>query len=73
MPMTHIASWWLALSMRSVVGVEEELASACRQILDLVETHGYRFDDIGVVGNDTRLATWVAFGFLCVDQHFHTG
>lgn len=23
-------------------------------------------DDIGVVGNDTRLATWVAFGFLCV-------
>jgi len=22
--------------------------------------------DIGVVGNDTRLATWVAFGFLCV-------
>lgn len=38
-----------ALSMRSVVGAEEELASACRQILDLVETHGYRFDDIGVV------------------------
>lgn len=23
-------------------------------------------DDIGVVGDDTRLATWVAFGFLCV-------
>lgn len=22
-------------------------------------------DDIGVVGNDTRLATWVSFGFLC--------
>ena len=22
--------------------------------------------DIGVVGNDTRMATWVAFGFLCV-------
>ena len=22
--------------------------------------------DIGVVGNDTRVATWVAFGFLCV-------
>lgn len=23
-------------------------------------------DQIGIVGNDTRLATWVAFGFLCV-------
>lgn len=38
-----------ALTVRSVVGVEEELASACRLILDLVETNGYRFEDIGVV------------------------
>jgi ATP-dependent helicase/nuclease subunit B len=38
-----------ALSMRSVVGIEEELASTCRLVLDLVETNGYRFDDIGVV------------------------
>lgn len=37
------------LAIRSVVGVEEELASACRMILDLVETNGYRFEDIGVV------------------------
>jgi ATP-dependent helicase/nuclease subunit B len=37
------------LAVRSVVGVEEELASACRVILDLVETNGYRFEDIGVV------------------------
>lgn len=37
------------LSIRSVVGAEEELAAACRTMLDLVETHGYRFDEIGVV------------------------
>ncbi len=39
----------VTLSVHSVIGVEEELASACRTILDLVETNGYRFDDIGVV------------------------
>ncbi len=38
-----------SLNIRSVVGVEEELASTCRLILDLVETNGYRFEDIGVV------------------------
>ena len=37
------------LFVRSVVGPEEELSAACRTILDLVETHGYRFDEIGVV------------------------
>ncbi len=37
------------LSVRSVIGAEEELSAACRTILDLVETHGYRFDEIGVV------------------------
>ncbi|HKY70603.1 MAG TPA: hypothetical protein VJL88_01665, partial [Nitrospira sp.] len=37
------------LSIQSVVGPEEELAVTCRTILDLVETHGYRFDEIGVV------------------------
>ncbi len=39
----------VALSLRSTIGVEEELASTCRAILDLVETNGYRFGDIGVV------------------------
>ena len=38
-----------AVSCRSTVGVEEELASTCRTILDLVETNGYHFEDIGVV------------------------
>jgi ATP-dependent helicase/nuclease subunit B len=37
------------LFVRSVVGTEEELATVCRTILDLAETHGYRFDEIGVV------------------------
>lgn len=37
------------LHVRSVVGVEEELASACREMLDLVETNGYQFDEIGLV------------------------
>ena len=36
------------LIVRSVIGVEEELAITCRTILDLVETNGYRFDEIGV-------------------------
>ena len=39
----------IELSVRSVIGADEELASACRTILDLVETNGYRFDEIGVV------------------------
>lgn len=33
----------------SAVGVEGELGAAAMQILALVETHGYRFDQIGVV------------------------
>ncbi|MBL8073678.1 MAG: exodeoxyribonuclease V subunit gamma [Nitrospira sp.] len=39
----------VTLSISSVIGAEEELASTCRRILDLVETNGYRFDEIGVV------------------------
>ena len=37
------------LTTRSVIGAEEELAATCRTILDLVETSGYRFDEIGVI------------------------
>jgi ATP-dependent helicase/nuclease subunit B len=36
------------LTVRSMIGAEEELATTCRAILDLVETNGYRFDQIGV-------------------------
>ena len=32
-----------------MIGPEEELAATCRTILDLVETNGYRFDEIGVI------------------------
>ena len=39
----------VTLSISSVIGAEEELSSTCRQILDLVETNGYQFDEIGVV------------------------
>ena len=37
------------LSVTSVIGVEEELAAVCREILTLVEVNGYRFDEIEVV------------------------
>ena len=39
----------VTVSISSVIGADEELASTCRQILDLVETNGYRLDEIGVV------------------------
>jgi ATP-dependent helicase/nuclease subunit B len=37
------------LSVTNMIGVEEELATVCREILTLVEVNGYRFDEIGVV------------------------
>ena len=37
------------LSVTNVIGVEEELATVCREILILIEVNGYRFDEIGVV------------------------
>jgi ATP-dependent helicase/nuclease subunit B len=43
------------LSVTSVIGAEEELAAVCREILTLVEVHGYRFDDIGVVARSFDL------------------
>lgn len=46
---TGVASPPIRVSIRSVIGAEEELATTCRTILDLVETHGYRFDEIGVI------------------------
>ncbi|TAJ08753.1 MAG: hypothetical protein EPO61_07545 [Nitrospirae bacterium] len=33
----------------STVGVEDELTTVCKEMLNLVETHGYRFDEIGLV------------------------
>ena len=37
------------LSVTNVIGVEEELATVCREILILIEVNGYRLDEIGVV------------------------
>jgi ATP-dependent helicase/nuclease subunit B len=37
------------LSVTNVIGVEEELATVCREVLTLVEVNGYRFDEVGVV------------------------
>lgn len=37
------------LSIKNVVGVEEELATVCREILTLVEVNDYHFEEIGVV------------------------
>jgi ATP-dependent helicase/nuclease subunit B len=37
------------LSVTNMIGVEEELATVCREILTLTEVNGYRFDEIGVV------------------------
>src|SRR5262245_15580406 len=37
------------LSVTNVIGVEEELAAVCREILTLAEVNGYRFDEISVV------------------------
>jgi ATP-dependent helicase/nuclease subunit B len=37
------------LSVTNVIGIEEELATVCREILTLVEVNGYRFDEISVV------------------------
>jgi ATP-dependent helicase/nuclease subunit B len=37
------------LSVTNVIGVEEELATVCREILTLVEVNGYHFDEISVV------------------------
>ena len=48
-PADGSSSGRVELTITSVVGAEEELATVCRDIVTLVEVHGYRFDDIGVV------------------------
>ncbi|MBH0186013.1 MAG: hypothetical protein HP477_11550 [Nitrospira sp.] len=52
---TGASSAPVELSVMSVIGTEEELATVCREILTLVEVHGYRFDDIGVVARSFDL------------------
>ena len=40
----------VSVEVRNAAGIDDELTLVCKQILMLVETHGYRFDEIGVVG-----------------------
>ncbi len=70
---THGAEHPVQLILRSVIGVEEELAATCRTILDLVETNGYRFDEIGVTAR--TLDPYSPFLQSAFDRHripFHT-
>ncbi|MCP9452122.1 MAG: exodeoxyribonuclease V subunit gamma [Nitrospira sp.] len=53
--------------LRSVIGPEEELATACRGILELVETNGYWFDEIGVVAR--TLDPYQAYLRSVFDRH----
>ena len=70
---THGPEHPVQLTLRSVIGVEEELAATCRTILDLVETNGYRFDEIGVTAR--TLDPYSPFLQSIFDRHripFHT-
>ena len=40
----------VSVEVRNSAGMEDELMLVCKQILSLVETNGYRYDEIGVVG-----------------------
>ena len=40
----------VSVEVRNVAGIEDELILVCKQILSLVETNGYGFHEIGVVG-----------------------
>ncbi len=40
----------VSVEVRNAAGIEDELALVCKQILSLVETNHYHFDEIGVVG-----------------------
>ncbi len=55
------------LTIRSVIGTEEELATTCRTIIDLIETHGYRFDEIGVTAR--TLDPYSPYLQLIFDRH----
>jgi ATP-dependent helicase/nuclease subunit B len=57
----------LCVQTMSAVGPEDELTIVCKEILTLVETYGYGFDDIGVVARG--LQPYQAFLRRVFDQH----
>ncbi|MGB5040005.1 MAG: hypothetical protein WBO67_03560, partial [Nitrospira sp.] len=40
----------VSVEVRNAAGIDDELTLVCKQILSLVETNGFAFDEIGVVG-----------------------
>ena len=40
----------VSVEVRNAAGIDDELSLICKQIISLVETNGYAFHDIGVVG-----------------------
>ena len=55
------------IRVMDAVGPDDELTAACKEILTLVETHGYRFDDIGLVAR--TLEPYRASLRRILDQH----
>lgn len=57
----------VSLEVHNAVGVDDELMLICKQILTLIESNGYRFEDIGVVGR--TLAPYQSALARIFDQH----
>lgn len=57
----------VSVEVYNTVGVEDELTLICKQILTLIESNGYRFEDIGVVGR--TLAPYQSALARIFDQH----
>ena len=57
----------VSVEVRNAAGIDDELTLVCKQILTLVETHGYRFEEIGVVGR--TLVPYQSALMRIFDQH----
>jgi len=49
-PVHHKVKVEVSVEVLNAAGAEDELTMVCKHILSLVETNGYHFDEIGVVG-----------------------
>lgn len=57
----------VSVEVQHAVGVDDELTLVCKQILTLIESNGYCFEDIGVVGR--TLAPYQSALARIFDQH----
>lgn len=57
----------VTVEVQHAVGVDDELTLVCKQILTLIESNGYCFEDIGVVGR--TLAPYQSALARIFDQH----